>query len=367
MIQTEFSLLVKPFSYRCNLACRYCFYRSKEALFGPVTKPMSRSILATMTRSYLALPFQHHLIGWQGGECLLAGKDFFADAFELQKRESSCSPINVSNTIQTNGTLIDDEWAQLFAEHDVLVGVSIDGTERLHDSLRKTPDGKGSYRNVLRGIEILNSHHVRRNSLTLVTRNNAPFAREIYRHLKSLGMRHQQFIECVPSNTPHDGQADSISAREWGLFLCSLFDEWYDAGDFTCVSVRLFDSILNRLLTGIPSLCQMCGSCRNYLVVEHDGRVFPCDFHVEPNLCAGNVTELSWNELWNSETVREFGLEKGRIDSQCRQCRYLPLCMGDCPNNRSSGRSMLCDGWRMFYDHTIQRFEELAARLDQPR
>lgn len=359
-----FSLLLKPASFDCNLRCRYCFYLPKEELFGPGVHRMDFGTLEAVTRSYLALPMKRHTFGWQGGEPTLMGVDFFREAVKLQKRYSVGGCRRIENALQTNGILLDDEYCKFLHENRFLVGISIDGPENLHDRFRRHADGRGSHREVMRGVELLKRHWVEFNALTLVSAANQDHPVEIYRYLKSLGIRFHQYIECVEFDGEGKRQPFALSPGKWGEFLCRLFDEWYRF-DTRTVSIRLFDSILSRLVTGIPTICPMGGNCCNYLVVEHDGNVYPCDFHVFPELRLGNIHESGFAELRELPRYRSWGMIKDPHSEKCSSCRWLPLCMGDCPKNRTKAGSTLCEDWQLFYTHTIERFESLAAELSR--
>lgn len=359
----SFSLLLKPVSFDCNLRCRYCFYLPKEELFGSGIHRMSRETLEAVTRSYLAVPMKRHTFGWQGGEPTLMKVEFFREAVRLQKQYASGSEI--SNALQTNGTLLDDEWGKFLSDNRFLAGVSIDGPARLHDRFRLYADGRGSHAEVMRGIGVLKRHRVEFNALTLVSASNQEHPVEIYRYLKELGINFHQYIECVEFDREGKRRPFALAPGKWGEFLCRIFDEWYPA-DTRSVSVRLFDSILSRLTAGVPTVCPMGGNCCNYLVIEHDGSVYPCDFHVHPEYRLGSIRETGLGLLYELPRYREWGTVKDPRSAKCSACRWLPLCMGDCPKNRTAAGSALCEDWQLFYSHTIERFERLAAGLARP-
>ena len=356
----SFSLLLKPASYSCNLRCRYCFYLPKERMFGPGAHRMSPGTLEAVVSKYMACPMPVHAFAWQGGEPTLMGVDFFREAVRLQRRQSRGG--ECTNALQTNGTLLDDEWGQFLREHAFLVGISLDGPEALHNRFRLRADGVGSYAEVLRGLEVLKRHGVAFNALTLVSAANQDHPEDVYEFLKERGVAYHQYIECVEFDERGLRRPYSLSPGKWGEFLCRLFDAWYP-GDTRSVSIRLFDSILSRLLTGVPTMCPMSGHCCNYFVVEHDGGIYPCDFHVRPDLRIGNILETDFPTLWQSPLYQRWGDGKDPRRAECSACRYLPLCMGDCPKNRREGCSALCEDWKMFYSHTIERFEILARQL----
>ncbi len=356
-----FPILVKPASFNCNLHCRYCFYLPKEKFFGSGIHRMSQETLEVLTRSYLAIPMEQYLFAWQGGEPTLMGIHFFRKAVQLQQRYSAEGRI-IHNILQTNGTLLNDEWGKFLHENHFLTGISIDGPKSLHDRFRRYANNRGTYREVMRGLGILKKFRVEFNSLTLVSAANQNHPEEVYRYLKELGIRYQQYIECAEFNESGELQSFALSPGKWGEFLCRLFDEWYRE-DTQRISIRLFDSILSRLTTGIPTVCPMGGNCCNYLVAEHNGNIYPCDFHVRPEYCLGNICKTNFQTFWNSSEYRKWGQTKDPHSEKCLDCRWLPLCMGDCPKNRLSTGSVLCNDWKLFYSHTIERFERLASKL----
>jgi uncharacterized protein len=362
-----FSVLIKPASADCNLTCEYCFYTSKSALYPETARHrMSTEVLERMLRSYFEAPQREFACAWQGGEPTLMGREFFETVVERQKALAPPRS-TVTNSLQTNGTLIDDAFAAFLAEHGFLVGISIDGPEHVHDRYRRTRAGSGSHTQVLRGLEALQRHGVDYNVLTLVTQANVGEPRLVYKHLTGLGARYHQYIPCVEYRADGSLADFSITGEEWGSFLTGLFDAWI-AEDAATVSIRFFDSILEKLLTGHGGLCYMGKDCRHYFVVEHSGDIYPCDFYVESELRLGNVATHRLTELWRAAAYREFGRAKRHWAPGCDACAYLAYCAGDCPKMRGAagddaGRSVLCDGWRRFYAHALPRLEELATDL----
>ncbi|MCL1888518.1 MAG: anaerobic sulfatase maturase [Kiritimatiellaeota bacterium] len=356
-----FSLLIKPASGDCNLRCAYCFYLGKGALFGKGAHRMSTATLEAVTRAFFACPMDTYTFAWQGGEPALMGLAFYREAVRLQKKLLPAGA-RCANAFQTNGTLLDDEWARFFKDENFLVGVSIDGPQRLHDARRRDIAGAGSHARVMRGLECLQRHGVEHNALTLVSASNADHPQEVYQYIRGLGVAYHQYIECVELNAEGRPRPYALRPGQWGDFLCAVFDAWF-ARDTRAVSVRHFDSVLSRLATGVPATCPMSGNCCNYFVVETNGDVFPCDFFVEPRHVLGNIARDPLGALAASDAYQNFGRGKDPCSATCSACRFLPLCMGDCPKNRASAGSFLCADWQRFYGHTIGRFEQLAASL----
>jgi len=367
-----FSLLIKAAGADCNLRCDYCFYLGKAALYPDTTQPrMAEDVLDRLIASYLATPQPQYAFGWQGGEPTLMGPAFFRRVTELQQRHGRPGAV-VANGLQTNGTLLTDELAAHFAAYRFLLGVSLDGPPEIHDAHRRAAGGQPTHARVLAGIETLRRHGVEFNILTLVTPLNAPRAAEVYRYLVDLGFLFHQYIPCVEFDAEGHPLPFSLTGELWGRFLCDLFDTW-SAADTRRVSIRLFDSILYRLIEGRPNVCHMGKDCRQYFMIEHNGDVYPCDFFAEPRLRLGNIMTHSWDDLLASPVYREFGLAKSAFNPVCASCPWRDLCQGDCLKHRFYGRpeprqlSALCEGWKCFFAHTLDRFQSLAEAVRQER
>jgi len=332
---------------------------------------MSGEVLERVISSYLATEQPEYLFGWQGGEPTLMGPDFFRKAAALEEKYGTAGAI-VSNGLQTNGTLIDDELARLFAKYHFLVGVSLDGPEEIHNRYRLTPGGRGSHKDVLRGIECLKRNGVEFNVLTLVHSANVNRGREVYRYLRDMGFRYHQYIPCVEFDKKNKPLPFTITGEEWGRFLCEVFDEWIEADRYR-VSIRLLDSILAVLIGMRPTICHMSRNCCQYFVVEHNGDIYPCDFFVERATRLGNIMENSWEELADSADYLAFGRQKGEWPAECAGCEYLAYCAGDCVRNRiyegSDGRklSWLCEGWKEFFRHSLPALKSLAFSIGKER
>ena len=368
----QFSLLVKPASADCNLRCEYCFYLSKSQLYPESQRHrMPDDVLERMISSFLAMDLPGYSFGWQGGEPTLMGLDFFKKVTAYQTKHGR-SGSAVSNGLQTNTTLIDDEFAKHLAQYHFLVGVSVDGPAEIHDHYRKRGDGQGTHAAVMKGLTSLKKNEVDYNVLTLVNHNNVGQPQEIYRYLCDLGVNYHQYIECVEFDASGSLMPFAITGDEWGDFLCAIYDEWRK-GDIRTVSVRLFDTILSMMVEGVANTCVAGKDCRSYLVVEWNGDVYPCDFFVKPEMKLGNVMENTWEEMLDSELYEEFGKRKSQWQEKCDTCQYLQYCAGCCPKNRPtqgqdpSQLSVLCDGWQKFYHHTLKGFREIANEIVSDR
>lgn len=370
---SNFSLLIKPASADCNLNCEYCFYLPKSALYpGASVHRMSDDTLEKLISSYMKTRQDCYSFGWQGGEPTLMGAEFFSKVVEYQKKHGR-SGVAVSNGLQTNGTLINDEMAALFAEYKFLLGVSLDGPEALHDKFRKDKGGAPTHAKVLKGISILKNHKVDFNILTLVSKANADNAAEVYRYLVENGFLHHQYIPCVEATPDGAPMPYSISGREWGSFMIGIFDEWVKS-DVRKVSVRLFDCILLALVNDSPGICQFMDSCDSYFVMEHNGDVYPCDFFVAEENRLGNVNEDDWKSMKESSQYKSFARRKKLMNSNCGDCEWKWICQGDCPKHRigagvqsPESLSALCEGWKIFFSHSMDKFKELANEISLER
>ncbi|MEG2354067.1 MAG: anaerobic sulfatase maturase [Clostridium sp.] len=362
----EFFLLIKPASSDCNLKCSYCFYLDKKDLYLEQScHRISEEVLDKLISSYLERDQKQYNISWQGGEPSLMGTEFFKKVTELEMKYGQKGKF-MANAFQTNGTLITDELAKHLKKFRFLVGVSLDGNAEMHDYYRKTIDNRGSHTDVMNGIDILDKNNVKYNILTLVNSSNVKKGKELYNYFKKEGFSYQQYTPCVEFDKEGNILEFTITAKEWGAFLSEIFDEWLKT-DVNKVSIRLFDSILSSLIYKKNNICSMEDNCSKYFVVEHNGDVYPCDFFVEEKRKLGNIMDNTWDELLSKDEYILFGKEKSRWNNKCNRCSYLNLCLGDCLKHRyKEGKdakelSYLCEGWKMFYKHSLPRFKKLAS------
>ncbi|MCX7935700.1 MAG: anaerobic sulfatase maturase, partial [Planctomycetota bacterium] len=327
-----FSLLIKPAGADCNLRCEYCFYCDRGALYPEVPQHrMSVETLAALISKYMATPQPQYIFGWQGGEPTLMGLEFFQQATALQKRCGRSGAV-VGNGLQTNGILIDDALAAHFAAYNFLLGVSLDGPADIHDRYRRNRGGEPTHALVRRGIERLQRHQVEFNILVLVSAANVKRGREVYRYLVNEGFFYHQYIPCVEFDSQGRLQPYAIAGEEWGEFLCAIYDEWRQA-DTRRVSIRLFDSILGYLVDGARHVCTMGRDCRQYLVVEHNGDVYPCDFFVYADWKLGNVMNAPLHTFFETEKYKQFAYQKAKVPA-CRGCSWRSTCHGGCQKYR---------------------------------
>jgi uncharacterized protein len=365
------SILIKPAGPDCNLSCTYCFYRGKAQLFlESDIHRMDDRVLEGTIRQMMGLSPPQLSLGWQGGEPTLMGLGFFERAIELQKRFGSKK--RVSNSLQTNGLLIDAKWAHFLAKYNFLVGLSIDGPAHVNDRYRTTRDGAGTWRRIADTSKRLLDAGVLVNALTVVTEHSAKFAEEIYASLKAMGITFHQYIPCVepPPFESSITKPFAVSPESYGAFLSKIFDLWYaDIKDgVPTIVVRYFDALLRQYMGDTPSDCTLLDTCGVYLVVEHNGDVFPCDFFVKETHRLGNLLSTPLSSLFASADMKAFGHNKQALPAPCLQCQWLALCRGGCPKDRprsehGSQTSYFCESFRCFLEYADDRLRTLAARI----
>jgi len=364
------SLLIKPAGPDCNLACTYCFYLEKAGLFAdrPVHR-MDEAVLEAMIRRALSPASPQFSFGWQGGEPTLMGLDFFRRAVELQEKYGGGR--RISNTLQTNGMLIDAAWAAFLKAHRFLVGLSLDGPAHVHNHYRKKRDGSNTWEQVMAAARVMLDHGVEVNALVVVNDYSVNFAKEIYQFHKELGLPWMQFIPCVERDPadPSRPAPFSVSAEAFGEFMMTLFDLWWaDLHGLTpATNIRFFDAVFHHYMEVPPPMCTLAEACGDYLVVEHNGDVYPCDFFVEAQHRLGNVMDDDLNTLFQSPQQRAFGRAKSSRHENCQSCPWLRLCWGGCPKDRidesAPGLSHLCEGYKLFFAHAHDRFSDLTRRF----
>jgi uncharacterized protein len=367
-----FHVMLKPRGPVCNLDCAYCYYLSKKDLYPGADFCMTDDVLETFTRQYIeAQRVPEVTFGWQGGEPLLMGLDFFRQAVALQ--EKHCKPgMRVVNALQTNGTLLDDDWCRFLHEHDFLVGLSLDGPREVHDAYRVDKGGNPSFDRVMAGLALLKQHGVEFNILTTVHAANAERPAEVYRFLRDeVGARFIQFIPIVQREgegvSARSVTARSVTAEQYGDFLIGVFDEWVRR-DVGRVFVQIFDVALAAWVGERPGLCVFDETCGNALVLEHSGDLYSCDHFVEPQYRLGNILETPLADLVGSERQRQFGLSKrDALPEVCRACDVRFVCNGGCPKNRLKAANYLCAGYKAFFHHIDGSMRFMAAELKARR
>lgn len=376
----------------CNLACKYCYYLEKNNLYREQQSDRRFIMTDDTLEWFISMYIQSQttpqvLFCWHGGESLMRPLSFYKRVVELQKKYAAGRIID--NTIQTNGTLLDDEWCRFFRDNNWLVGVSVDGPQEFHDEYRRNKMGAPSFRKVMQGINLLKKHGVEWNALAVVNDFNADYPLDFYRFFKEIECRYIQFTPIVERILPRkDGRylaspmdaqdiplADfSVLPAQWGDFLCAVFDEWVrnDVGEYF---VQIFDATLANWIGEQPGVCSMARTCGHAGVMEYNGDVYSCDHFVFPEYKLGNIRTHTLVEMMFSERQQRFGADKrDRLPGQCRQCRYLFACNGECPKNRFAttadgepGLNYLCEGYRKYFDHVAPYMDFMANELKHQR
>lgn len=377
-----YNLLVKPIGSACNLRCKYCYYIDKAELYGGKSAIMDDDLLELFVKQYIeANEVAEVTFNWHGGEPLLAGLDFYKKAMQLQRKYANEKLIH--NTLQTNGTLLTDDWARFFKDNGFLIGVSIDGPKEIHDGFRKANGGEETWQKVVKGIENLYRNNVEYNTLSTINHLSENQGLEVYQFLKRCGTNFMQFLpimEFVNKHTkritnPDDKDAEptdwSVSAKGFGHFMCDIFDYWvkHDVGSYY---VQLFDVTLANYAHLPSSLCAFDETCGNNAVIEHNGDVFLCDHFVYQSHKAGNIKEKSLKEILSNDQFFDFGIEKrNQLPEQCLKCDYYFACHGECPKHRFSKSkdgepflNALCDGYKMFFKHTEPYMQFMLNELN---
>ena len=382
-------VMLKPTGAHCNLACKYCYYLEKNKLYPTAQRHlMSDEMLEQFTREYIeAQTMNQVLFTWHGGEPLLRSIDFYRKALSLQQKYAGGRRID--NVIQTNGTLLTDEWCEFFAQNHWLVGISIDGPQPDHDHYRLTAAGKPSWKKVMQGIKLLKKHGVEWNAMAVVNAYNANHPLEFYRFFKENGCQFLQFTPIVERLTRHeDGRtlaslADkdeislseaSVTPEQWGYFLCAIFDEWVRK-DVGKIFVEIFDCTLANWMGISPGICAYSKECGHAGVMEHNGDVYSCDHFVFPEYKLGNIRNHSLIDMLYGEQQQEFSrLKHSSLPRQCKECDMEFACHGECPKNRfmkdkygDSGLNYLCPGYYHYYQHVAPYMDYMKQELMSQR
>jgi len=382
-------VMVKSVGSVCNLSCDYCYYLEKSKLYKEAKNHvMSEELLEKFIDEYInSQTMPQVLFTWHGGEPLMRPVSFYKKAVELQKKYARGRTID--NSIQTNGTLITDEWCRFFKENNFLVGVSIDGPQEFHDEYRKNRQGQPSFAKVMKGIELLKKHGVEYNVMAVVNDFNADYPLDFYHFFKEIDCHYIQFTPIVERTSQRaDGlslsspiqneKAEltdfSVSPEQWGNFLCAIFDEWVreDVGNYY---IQLFDSTLANWIGEQPGVCSMAKNCGHAGVMEYNGDVYSCDHFVFPEYKLGNLYSNTLVEMMYSDKQTKFGEAKSKtLPTQCKECEFLFTCNGECPKNRFTftetgepGLNYLCKGYHKFFKHIAPYMDFMKKELMNER
>jgi len=367
-----FHVLIKPIGPVCNIACEYCFYLGKEKLFPYKKKTdfrMSEDTLETFVKQYInGQPYSTTEVNftWQGGEPTLRGISFYKKAIDFQNKYRR-KGMKITNAFQTNGILLNNDWANFFKDNNFLIGISIDGPEKLHNRFRKDHSGVGTFSSVMVGLDTLKKYNVDFNTLTAVQSDNGNYPQEVYNFLKSIGSAFMQFIPIVEPEGKGGVSYRTVSPRQWGNFLNTIFDLWIKQ-DLGRIFVQNFETMVG-IYTGYPSsFCVHSPVCGRAVVLEHNGNLYSCDHFVFRENLLGNIHSTTLTNMADSDFQKSFGLNKIKsLPLICKECPYLKLCYGGCPSNRlrktpsgETGLNWVCEGYKMFYYHTEPVFTAIS-------
>mgnify|MGYP001140994131 FL=1 len=379
-------VMLKPVGAVCNLACEYCYYLEKGKLYPEVKNHvMSEALLEKFIKEYLECQtMQQVLFTWHGGETLMRPISFYKKALELQQKYAGGRQID--NCIQTNGTLLNDDWCKFFKDNNFLVGVSIDGPQEFHDAYRRNKQGLPSFYKVMKGIERMKKFGVEYNAMAVVNDYNVDYPIEFYQFFKDIECRYIQFTPIVERlathqdgtclTSPVENENDiklapfSVNADKWGDFLCTVFDEWLkeDVGQYF---VQIFDTTLANWVGEQPGVCSLARTCGHAGVMEFNGDVYACDHFVFPEYKLGNIYHQTITEMMYSEKQLKFGADKyDKLPKQCKDCEFLFACNGECPKNRfiqtvdgEPGLNYLCRGYKKFFEHVAPYMDFMKKEL----
>lgn len=381
--------MLKPAGAACNLTCDYCYYKEKSLLYKTgehSSQWMSEELLERFIREYLEAQSMHEVLFiWHGGEPLLRPLSFYRKAIQLQCRYANGR--HIDNCIQTNGVLLNDEWCRFLKDNNWLVGISIDGPEELHNAYRRTRKGYPTFDEVMRGIALLDQYGVEWNAMAVVNNLTAEHPLDFYRFFREIGCNYIQFTPVVERIRQHaDGRTlahpdepsccpmtpHSVNPQQWGNFLCTLFDEWV-AKDVGKCFIQLFDATLANWAGVPPGICSMSAHCGHAAAMEYNGDVYACDHYVFPEYKLGNLYTHTLTEMLYSKQQMDFGrMKQSKLPDQCRQCKYLFACHGECPKNRfcttangEPGLNYLCSGYYRFFTHAAPYMDYMKLMLDQ--
>ncbi len=420
------TVMVKPVGALCNLDCTYCYYLPTKTIYDGREKRMSLRTLENIFASVLPRFGDEVTIAWQGGEPTLAGMPFFEKAIEYQEKYRRPNQ-RVNHALQTNGTLLDDDWCKFLARHEFLIGLSMDGPPRFHDHYRISNRKQPTSDKVLAGMKLMKKHGVEHNILCVINDFNVEHPDELFGYLANLGQRWLQFIPAIEwepdtANPVRNKLAPySPQPEPFGRFLCRTFDIWFEKYRAS-LSVRDFDAVLNKLVLGRMPLCILDGSCHNQITIEHDGSVFGCDHfverrwqhahigepgwknpinldgsqsvgltvhgtgyqrleagtdihtvtdtpvHTEPTEASEQPLDADWYDRIDAQRLGTFAVRKQHLPPTCLSCEWKPYCHGGCPKHRPMGGdvpepTVLCESYKMFYSHAMPRMQWLAGFL----
>lgn len=364
------SLLIKPVSAVCNLDCAYCFYLDREAdpYKALPARLMTEETLERMVDTYMFYSYPNSVFAFQGGEPALTGLRFYEKLVEFQKQYGRDGQ-NVSNALQTNAIVVDESWCDLFHEFHWLLGVSLDGPQEMHDLYRYDKGGRGTWKQVMRGVEVLQKKKVEFNILCVLSQANVDKPKELHRFFKGIGVDNVQYIPLSEFDADGARMPFTITPEQYGRFLCEMFELWWP--DRRKFRIRFFDNLAEALAGMRPGSCTMHETCDSYVVVEYNGDVYPCDFFVEADWKLGNIMLDSWSEIARRKKRYEFAGNKTIQHPSCRDCEWLSICRHGCPKFRHAPRrrfedlDCFCQTYKMIYAKCVEPLRKEVEKLLQ--
>jgi uncharacterized protein len=362
------SLLIKPASALCNLDCAYCFYLDRETdpYSGIAQRRMTEETLEKIVKGFLEYSYPASTFAFQGGEPTLAGLRFFERLVELQIAYGRDGQ-SVSNALQTNGMLLDENWCKLFRQYNWLIGISMDGPAQIHDLYRKNRGGAGTWRRVMQSIELMQKHHVEFNVLCVLNSANVGRPKEIYKFFRSIGVDNVQFIPLAEFGPGGEPMPYTVTPEQYGRFLCETFDLWWPHR--RKMRIRSFDNLAEALAGQPPGSCTMRESCDSYVVVEYNGDVYPCDFFVEGGWKLGNLNTDTFFQIARTRARAEFSRTKAIPHPACTECEFEQICCRGCPHTRHAPRKdfqdldYFCASYKMLYQRAVKPLEIEVSKL----
>ena len=367
------SIMIKPSSSNCNMQCEYCFYRSiSKKRIRESWGFMNFELLERIVQKALNESLDVCTFAFQGGEPTLVGIDFYKKLLEYEQKYNQKN-IRINNAIQTNGLVIDEEWAHFLAQNNFLIGISLDGPKGIHDLYRVDNQGEETFQRIIKAIHLFDQYHVKYNILTVVTAQVARHIHKIYNFFKNKNFTYLQFVPCLdPLDEESGGYRFSLTPEKYSYFLKTLFDLWYvDIMNSHVISIRYFDNLLQLLMGYPPEACGMAGHCACQFIIEANGGVYPCDFYVIDQWYLGNIKDQSFSQLLNSSVAQKFVQSSIYVDLVCRECPWFNLCRGGCRRwrepfiNGNPHLNYLCPAYQEFFRYTIDRFNNIIEKINR--
>ncbi len=372
----EFQIFVKPAGAECNLSCSYCYYLIKKDLYHPNAPIlMSDEILETYIKQHIEATTDDIInFSWHGGEPLLAGIEFFRKIVEYQRKFKPAEK-SISNGIQTNGTLMNDEWCSFLAAKNFTVGISIDGPAEMHNTYRRSRGNSDTFANVIRGYRLMQSYGIVPEVLCVINSQNVKHPAVLYNFFKQLGVKYLSFLPLVEkqSGSPSGVSMSTVPSEEFGIFLSTIFEEWVEK-DIGSIKIQIFEEAARKAFNQDHTLCIFKENCGGVPVIERTGDFYSCDHYVDPDHLIGNILNGSLSVFLDSKKQQDFGRAKSLLlPRYCIDCEVISMCNGECPKNRfinspegEPGLNYLCSGYKIFFNHCQPFVDAIRTAWNNP-